>query len=101
MWLADVIGENTSPIPAFGSFKGASNAPTSIILFLFLILNMSRHVPDPNKQTKHFLYIFDKVIEIAINNTINNTKGNILYNNLKNIGNNFEYYIHEDFRRRK
>ena len=51
MWLADVIGENTSPIPAFGSFKGASNAPTSIILFLFLILNMSRHVPDPNKQT--------------------------------------------------
>ena len=37
-----------------------------------------------------------KVIEIKINNT----KGNILYNSLKNIGNNFEYYIHEDFRRR-
>ena len=55
MWLADVIGENTSPIPAFGSFKGASNAPTSIILFLFLILNMSRHVPDPNKQTNYIL----------------------------------------------
>jgi hypothetical protein len=35
MWHADVIGENTSPIPVFGSFKGASNAPTSIILFLF------------------------------------------------------------------
>jgi len=42
------------------------------------------------------LNIYDKVIEI----TINNTKGNILYNSLKNIGNNFEYYIHEDFRRR-
>jgi hypothetical protein len=40
-------------IPAFGSFIGASDAPTSIILFffLFLILNMSRHLPDPNKQT--------------------------------------------------
>ena len=42
------------------------------------------------------LNIYDKVIEI----TINNTKGNILYNSLKNIGNNFEYYIHEYFRRR-
>ena len=42
------------------------------------------------------LNIYDKVIEI----TIKNTKGDILYNSLKNIGSNFEYYIHEDFRRR-
>ena len=42
------------------------------------------------------LNIFDKLIEI----TINNTKGNILYNSLKNIRNNFEYYINEYFRRR-
>jgi len=42
------------------------------------------------------LNIYDKVIE----KTIGNIKGNILYNSLKNIGNNFEYYIHEDFRRR-
>ena len=41
------------------------------------------------------LNIYDKVIE----KTIGNIKGNILYNSLKNIGNNFEYYIHEDFRR--
>ena len=40
MWLADVIGENTSLIPAFGSFKGASDAPTSIILFFFFIFNI-------------------------------------------------------------
>ena len=40
--------------------------------------------------------IYDKVIEI----TIGITKGNLLYNGLKNIGNNFEYYIHEYFRRR-
>ena len=42
------------------------------------------------------LNIYDNVIE----KTIDNIKGNILYNSLKNIGNNFEYYIHEDFRRR-
>ena len=42
------------------------------------------------------LNIYDKVIE----NTIDNTKGNIIYKSLKNIGNNYDYYIHEDFRRR-
>ena len=42
------------------------------------------------------LNIYDKVIEI----TINNTKGNILYNSLKNIGKEYNYNIHEDFRRR-
>ena len=42
------------------------------------------------------LNIYDKVIE----NTINNVKGNIIYNSLKNIGKEYEYDIHEDFRRR-
>ena len=41
---------------------------------------MSRHLPDPNKQT--------------------NKQCAFLSNSLKNIGSNFEYYIHEDFRRR-
>ena len=42
------------------------------------------------------LNIYNNVIE----KTIGNIKGDILYNSLKNIGNNFEYNIHEDFRRR-
>ena len=42
------------------------------------------------------LNIYNNIIE----KTIGNLKGDILYNSLKNIGNNFEYYIHEDFRRR-
>ena len=33
MQLAYFIGESIPQIPAFGSFKGASNAPTSIILY--------------------------------------------------------------------
>ena len=37
------------------------------------------------------LNIYDKVIEI----TIKNTKGDILYNSLKNIGNEFNYNINE------
>jgi hypothetical protein len=42
------------------------------------------------------LNIYDKVIE----NTIGNTKGNIIYNSLKNIGKEYNYNIHEDFKRR-
>ena len=42
------------------------------------------------------LNIYDKVIE----NTIDNTKGNIIYNSLKNIGEEYNYNIHEDFKRR-
>ena len=38
-----------------------------------------------------YIYVIEK--------TIGNIKGYILYNSLKNIGNNFEYNIHEDFRR--
>ena len=44
-----VINERDNDID---SFIGARDAPTSIILFfLFLIMNMSRHLMDPNKQT--------------------------------------------------
>ena len=39
--------------------------------------------------------VYDKVIE----NTIDNTKGNIIYNSLKNIGKEYNYTIHEDFKR--
>ena len=42
------------------------------------------------------LNIYNNVIK----KTIGNIKGDILYNSLKNIGNDFKYYIHEDFRRR-
>ena len=42
------------------------------------------------------LNIYNNIIE----KTIGNLKGDILYNSLKNIGNNYDYYIHEDFRRR-
>ena len=42
------------------------------------------------------LNIYNNVIE----KTIGKIKGDILYNSLKDIGNNFEYNIHEDFRRR-
>ena len=56
--VADNIGEIISPIPAFGSFLGARGAPTSVIyLILFnLILNMSRYLPDPNKQTNKHIF---------------------------------------------
>ena len=36
MYFADYIGETISPIPTFGSFSGARDAPTSIILFFFI-----------------------------------------------------------------
>ena len=36
MYLDDYIRETISPIPAFGSFSGARDAPTSIILFFFI-----------------------------------------------------------------
>ena len=42
------------------------------------------------------LNIYDKVME----NPIGNTKGNKMYNNLKNIGKEYNYNIYEDFRRR-
>ena len=35
-----------------------------------------------------------------IENTIGNIKGDIIYNNLKNIGNEYNYDINKDFRRR-
>ena len=38
--------------------------------------------------------IYDKIIE----NTIDNTKGNIIYNSLKNIGEEYNYNIHGDFK---
>jgi hypothetical protein len=41
------------------------------------------------------LNIYDKVIE----NTIDNTKGNIIYKSLKNIDIEYNYHIHEDFKR--
>ena len=40
-----------------------------------------------------YTYLISRLLKLKI-------KYDILYNNLKNIGNNFEYYIHEDFRRR-
>ena len=42
------------------------------------------------------LNIYDKVKE----NTIDNTKGNIIYNSLKNMGEENNYNIDEDFKRR-
>ena len=42
------------------------------------------------------LNIYDKVIE----NTIDNTKGNIIYKSLKNIDIEYNYHIHEYFKRR-
>ena len=47
-------------------------------------------------ESSLFGYIYNHVIE----KTIGNIKGDILYNSLKDIGNNFEYNINEDFRRR-
>ena len=46
------------------------------------------------------LNIYDKVYDKVIENTIDNIKGNIIYNSLKNIGKEYNYNIHEDFKRR-
>ena len=61
MQLADLTGESISLIPAFGSFKGASDAPTSIILFFFINIKYEPGLPGPNKQTNkqtNFFLIF-------------------------------------------
>ena len=42
------------------------------------------------------LSIYNNIIE----KTIGNLKGDILYNSLKNIGKEYNYNIHEDFKRR-
>ena len=50
--LAGYIREIISPIPTFGSFISARESPISaILIFLCLILIMSRYLPDPIQQT--------------------------------------------------
>ena len=56
-----MFGEIIYPIPAIGSFLGAVDAPISIIkyFYLLLILNVSRYLLNPNKQTndKKFMFV--------------------------------------------
>ena len=52
----DCIEEIISSITKFGSFIGSRDVLTSIILFiLFLILNISWNLTDPNKQAIIFI----------------------------------------------
>ena len=47
MYFADYIGETISPIPAFGSFSGARDALTSIILFFYFNIKYEPSLDGP------------------------------------------------------
>ena len=56
---------------------------------------------EPLKRTKMILEdIYRDEESFQIENRIDNTKGNIIYYSLKTIGKEYNYYMHEDFKRR-